>query len=278
MSGRAPQTRAASRLSSVCLLDVLPLVAAAGYGASLSPAVSACRETWTHVPRGLSAADAARVVGGSDLWRVLLRVPHGRFGATRLMWAAATGRASRVETLLSWGGGKPAAARASPVTGWTPLMYAAGIHAHYLSPYAAGGAFSGRRADASGSAAALRASRRGRRAALRALLAAGADARARDRTGLSALLAAAADRHGDACDALVAAGADVDAANSAGWTPLMAAATRDGPAAVDTVARLLAAGADPRRVNGDGWCAFEIANAWGDDAVAALLNSARADG
>ena len=265
-----PSTRTQRASSGLQLNDVLPLIAACGYGAAISAALGASREFWTCVPDELSPEDAVLVREGSSLWRSVARVTYGRLAATRLMLAAGRGRMARVEQLLAWGGAATASA-VSPRTGWTPLMFACGITSWFLSPYAADGDFAERRVGA-GSAQALRASRRGRLACVHALLAAGADARARDATGFTALLAAAADRNSAAVKALLEAGADVNAATDSGWTALHAAAARDGCGAIDTARALLAAGADANLRNNAGMTAFDVALTWGEEEVAEMID------
>ena len=51
-----------------------------------------CRDTWTCVPPGLSAADADRVRAQHPIWRAIISHIYGGLGLTRLHWAASKGR------------------------------------------------------------------------------------------------------------------------------------------------------------------------------------------
>ncbi|HXC53177.1 MAG TPA: ankyrin repeat domain-containing protein [Candidatus Limnocylindrales bacterium] len=143
--------------------------------------------------------------------------------------------------------------------------------------------------------------------AVRRLVADGANPNSRDSCGWTALVAAAAAGHQDAMRALLERGARPDLASRAGrWSrsPLLAALMRGDTAAANTlldarahaglatieghdalmfaaigtdqelIRRLLRSHADPCRADGSGLTAAELAHAYGNTSVAAMLNRA----
>ena len=77
------------------------------------------RAWWTHVPPRYNARQARLVIEESILWPAIIDAPR-RGGATRLTWACANGKMSRVVTLLKWGADVNKVGSDS----WTPLMWA----------------------------------------------------------------------------------------------------------------------------------------------------------
>jgi ankyrin repeat protein len=157
--------------------------------------------------------------------------------ALEIFEAAALGRADRVRALLAE---DPSLAQARSPDGFTPLHY----------PAFFGGPGS---ADAA-----------------RALLTAGADARARSENDfwVLPLHSAAAGAHAEIVEVLLAAGVDRSPRQRRGWTPLHAAAQNGDARSVDA---LLAAGADPRLTNDEGQSAADVARAGGHAELAARL-------
>lgn len=153
--------------------------------------------------------------------------------------ASAMGSVERIEELLA---ASPELVKAHSADGWTPLHLAA----HF-----------------------------GRRAAAEALLARGADVRARSTNGMAntALHAALAGRHRDVVELLLARGADVNARQRGGYTALHAAA-QHGDAVLTKL--LVARGAEPALATDDGQTALALATAKGHDAVTNLLRQAGA--
>jgi ankyrin repeat protein len=78
-----------------------------------------CRETWTCVPPGLSAAEAdrVRVRTGHPIWSRIISMRHGESKETRLSWAARKCKLARVRELCEW----RADIEAADKYGFTPL-------------------------------------------------------------------------------------------------------------------------------------------------------------
>ena len=265
--------------------DIIGLVVAAGYLDVGVRCAALCRETWRVVPRGLSAADAARVRRDHPIWSRIINLRHGEFKETRLMWAIARGNLPRVRELCEWRArtdvccgtfsplhvaarlgradivaellarGASVAARTSG--GATPLALAVEQgHAAIAEQLLAAGADAN--AEAGGWTCLAAAVSRQHAAVVRALLAARADANARAaaQDGATPLLIAAQHNDVDLMNCLIAAGALVNAASPSGDTPLIAASrigSREG------VTLLLAAGADAQLVRADGATAASLA-------------------
>jgi ankyrin repeat protein len=105
---------------------------------------------------------------------------------------------------------------------------------------------------------------------VKALLAAGADVKAKSNTGQHALAAAAAGaRASDSVKLLLAAGAPVNERSAQGSTPLLAALGNS--CHVETARLLLAAGADPKAVDGAGFGAAHGAIGCGPEFLREVL-------
>jgi uncharacterized protein len=87
----------------------------------------------------------------------------------------------------------------------------------------------------------------------------------------TALHSATSARHAEAVAVLLEAGADPNARQSGGWTPLHSAA-HNGDLPIITL--LLEAGGDPSAVNDDGVNVREMAEAGGDQASTAAIDTA----
>jgi hypothetical protein len=104
------------------LTDVIGFVAQNGYAREASRCAGLCRETWTFVPAGLSAADADRVRRDSLFWHAIIDLKHGKHSDwTRLMIACRNGDFDRVRELCQWG----ADVNKAGFVGRTALTYAA---------------------------------------------------------------------------------------------------------------------------------------------------------
>jgi hypothetical protein len=141
-----------------------------------------CRAWWTYVPPRYNARQARLVIEESILWPAIIDAPE-RDGWTRLHWASANGKLSRVETLIKWGADVNKAC--SDFDGLTPLMCA---------------------------------SYRGNAEITRALLAADADVNAAANDGWTALMYASCYSRVEIVRDLLAAGADKHAVNNRGST------------------------------------------------------------
>ena len=162
-------------------------------------------------------------------------------GRTALWWAARNGDTAEVERLVSAG----ADPNTADIDGETPLHVAARAGHHNI---------------------------------VRVLLEHGSQPDHQSRYGLTPLHLAVQESHADTVAALLDAGANVNVADAFGCTPLHDAVTQAAvtQAAGPLVARLLAAGADPYHKNNFGVSPFDRASTGGNEAVAALLESAGA--
>jgi Ankyrin repeats (many copies) len=136
-------------------------------------ATGLCRDTWTCVPPGLSAADADRVRAGHPIWPHVIDLRYGGSQWARLMCAVHTGNLARVRELCDWRADVEAADR----TGYTPLIWASlRGHLDVVRELLARGAVVNATVD-SGWTPLIYASYYGIVEVVRALLAAGADKR-----------------------------------------------------------------------------------------------------
>jgi hypothetical protein len=223
------------------LTDVIGFVALNGYARETDACAGLCRETWRCIPAGLSAADANRVRRDHPLWQAIINLKHGKWKATRLIWAAVNDMLSRVRELCEWRAGIEEADK----DGRTPLYYA---------------------------------SYHGRLNVVRELLARGANIEAAMNKGATSLYIASKCGHLDVVRELLARGANANAAFNTGATPLVMASWKGH---VDVVRALLAAGADKHHVANNGGTATSVAGIAGDDvepaakaAILALLAAA----
>ena len=196
-------------------------MALSGYAREADACAGLNRETWTRVPPGLSAADAARVRAGHPLWQAIIDLPHGPNRETRLVWAASRGKLARVRELCDWG----ADVEARDMHGGTPLFIA-------------------NLGD-------------GRLDIMRELMKRGANVNAVTKYGLSTLHVAVLLGRLDLVRELLAHGADIEASGHDGWTPLLVASWK-GYGKI--VRALLAAGADKWRATNDGDTAHDLAS------------------
>ncbi|HEY2906322.1 MAG TPA: ankyrin repeat domain-containing protein [Vicinamibacterales bacterium] len=172
-----------------------------------------------------------------------------RYGVAPLSLAASTGDAALVEKLLTAGADPNTALPA----GETALMAAAragGVDAAKL--LLARGARVNATENWKGQTALMWAAARDHAAVVQALVAAGADVRARSKGGFSAFLFAARGGHIDAAKALLGAGADVNETAPDGTSALVVAVVNGH---FELAKNLLEAGADPN-ADKQGWTAL----------------------
>lgn len=163
---------------------------------------------------------------------------RNEYGATPLSLACTNGNAGMVEKLLAAG----ANPNTSAPSGETPLM---------------------------------RCARTGSAAAVKALLARKADPNAKDNEqGQTALMWAVAQKHPEAAEALIAGGADIRARTRGGFTALLFAA-RVGD--VQSAKALLAAGANINDTGPNGMTPLVLASASGQEALGIFLLDKGAD-
>ena len=197
-----------------------------------------CRDTWTCVPPGLSAADADRVRAQHPIWRAIIDLKHGEEEVTRLGYAVYNGKLARVRELCDWRADIDLADKQR----LTPLYLA--CDQNHIS-------------------------------IVRELLDRGADVEdnATD-DGHSCLHTASFHGFLDIVRELIARGADIDAADNYGNTPLLHASAEGH---IDVIRALLAAGANKRDMNFSGHTAYFYAGdniAHTRDAIHALLDAA----
>ena len=163
-----------------------------------------CRDTWTCVPPGLSAADADRVRAEHPIWRAIIDLKHGWREDTRLLWALREGKLARVRELCDW----HADIEVADSFENTPL-YAATILGHLdIVCYLLERGASVNAADCCHESSMHVASDHGRLDIVRELLAHGADVDAVTKEDHSPLLGASAFGHVEVVRALLAAGAN----------------------------------------------------------------------
>ena len=187
-------------------------------------ATGLCRDTWTCVPPGLSAADADRVRAGHPIWRAIINLKYHYWKETRLSWAAHRGKLARVRELCEWHADIDGGVRATDAVGSSPLSEA---------------------------------SWKGHLETVRELLHRGANTNVANRDGHTALHIAAYSGQLDIVRELLASGgANVNASSRSGVTPLIAASESSR---VDVVRALLAAGANKWAVSRIGSTAHSAA-------------------
>jgi hypothetical protein len=238
---RAPIAERRRAVAEELFLDALFIVAQfpggqvaeakkCAYAFDVRECAGLCRATWAE----------------EAFWSGLVRVRHGRYKRTRLMYAAREGDAARVAWLLARGAPREVAtARTgySWVRGrYTALHFASSARggAAAVSVLLAAGAGIDAAADG-GRTPLIVAAEGGCTDAVRVLLAAGANLNAADASGDKPFDLAARNGHADVLRALLAAGASVDALSRLEWSPLGAAAANGR---IDAVRALLSAGAN----------------------------------